>query len=60
MEKGKPKQADQKEEGGYTGKRFAQQVTHKSFKGKRNSVGAKINNFRGERSLAKMKSTMKK
>lgn len=43
------------EKGGYTGKKFVEQVTHKSFKGKRNSPGAKMNNFRGERSLTKMK-----
>jgi len=30
--------------------------THKSFKGKRNSLGAKLAGFRGEKSLKKLKS----
>jgi hypothetical protein len=49
----KDAQGDGKE-GGYAGKKFATQ-TKKSYKGKRNSPGAKMNNFRGERSLQTMR-----
>ncbi len=48
-------QVNKQDKGNYTGKKFAPQVTHKSFKGKRNTVGAKLAGFKGERSLVQLK-----
>jgi len=44
------KKEPKEKEGGYEGKNYVKQ-SKKSFKGKRNSPGAKMANFRGERSL---------
>lgn len=49
------KKETEQDKGNYTGKKFAPQVTHKSFKGKRNTVGAKMAGFKGERSLVQLK-----
>jgi len=57
LTKGVPKKGSTKPEDENKQQKFKGNQTHKSWKGKRNSPGAKMAGFRGEKSLKKLKSS---